>query len=147
MITRRLLIVTAACAPLGRALAADQPLVEVWKTPTCGCCKVWVRHLEDAGFRAKVTDLPDLTAVKSRFRVPPELSSCHTALVEGYVVEGHMPADDVIRMLRERPKIRGLFTPGMPAGSPGMESPNPEPYDVLALDESGKVSVFATHRP
>jgi hypothetical protein len=147
MISRRLLVAAAACAPLGAALAADAPVVEVWKTPTCGCCKVWVRHLEDAGFRVQVAELADLAPIKARFRVPPELSSCHTALVSGYVVEGHVPADDVIRLLRERPKIRGIFTPGMPVGSPGMEGPNPEPYDVLALDDAGKVSVFATHRP
>lgn len=150
MITRRLLLATAAGAPLGgitRAWAAASPMMEIWKTPTCGCCRVWVRHVEDAGFRTTVTDLADVGPVKARLGVPPELSSCHTGLVEGYVVEGHVPADDVIRMLRERPKIRGLFVPGMPIGSPGMEGPGGTPYDVLALDAAGKASVYATHKP
>lgn len=146
---RRLLsfaLVGVACsaAPL---LAADAPVVEVWKTSTCGCCKAWVRHLEDAGFKVKVTEVDDVAPIKQKFKVPPELSSCHTALVDGYVVEGHVPADDIVRLLRQKPKIKGIYVPGMPAGSPGMEAPRGERYDVLALDDSGKVSVFATHQP
>ncbi len=126
---------------------ADAPLIEVWKTPTCGCCTAWLRHLEKAGFQVRVTNLQDLAPVKRRFRVPPELSSCHTAVVDGYVVEGHVPADDILRLLKEQPKIEGILVPGMPAGSPGMEAPNGERYDVLAVDVAGAVSVFATHQP
>lgn len=129
------------------AVAADPPVIEVWKTPTCGCCKVWVRHVEAAGYKVKVNELPDVTPVKQRLKVPPELSSCHTAVVEGYIVEGHVPADDITRLLKQRPKVQGIYVPGMPIGSPGMEGPGGQKYDVLAVDDAGKVSVFATHQP
>lgn len=137
--------------PLGAtsapAVAAEPPVIEVWKTPTCGCCKVWIRHVEEAGYKVKVNELPDVTPVKQRLKVPPELSSCHTAVVEGYIVEGHVPADDITRLLKQRPKVQGIYVPGMPIGSPGMEGPGAEKYDVLAVDDAGKVSVFATHKP
>ena len=129
------------------ASAAEPPLVEVWKSPTCGCCTVWVRHLEAAGFRVQVTDLVDVAPVKQRFAVPPELASCHTARVAGYVVEGHVPAGDIARLLREQPRVRGLFVPGMPVGSPGMEGAGARPYEVLAVDGAGSTTVFATHGP
>jgi hypothetical protein len=128
-------------------IAAEPEPVQVWKTSTCGCCKVWVKHLRDAGFRVQVTDLEDVAPVKRRLKVPPELSSCHTAVVADYVVEGHVPARDIVRMLKERPKIRGIFLPGMPVGSPGMEGPNGDKYEVLALDDADHVSVFAVHQP
>ncbi|MCC7257784.1 MAG: DUF411 domain-containing protein [Gammaproteobacteria bacterium] len=131
----------------GAAMAAELPVVQVWKTPTCGCCRVWVQHLEAAGLRVQVTDLADLTAVKQRFAVPPQLASCHTARVAGYVVEGHVPAGDLLRLLREKPAIRGIYVPGMPIGSPGMEGAHAQPYDVLAVDAEGAVGVFATHAP
>jgi len=126
---------------------AEPVTVEVWKTPSCGCCRVWVRHLQDAGFRVRSTDLEDVAPVKRRLGVPPELSSCHTAVVNGYVVEGHVPAADIVRMLKERPRIKGIYVPGMPIGSPGMEGPNGEKYEVLALDDGSHVSVFAVHQP
>ena len=126
---------------------ADGPTVEVWKSSTCGCCKAWVRHLEAAGFRVKVTEMDDVTPIKQQFRVPPELSSCHTARVGGYVVEGHVPAEDILRMLKTQPKIIGIYVPGMPIGSPGMEGPGGTGYSVLALDAAGKTSVFSTHKP
>lgn len=129
------------------AVAADPPVIEVWKTPTCGCCKVWVRHVEEAGYRVRVNELPDVTPVKQRLAVPPELSSCHTAVVDGYIVEGHVPADDIARLLEQRPKVQGIYVPGMPIGSPGMEGPGAQKYDVLAVDDAGKVSIFATHQP
>jgi hypothetical protein len=135
---------------LGRsenATAADPPLVEVWKTPACGCCKIWVRHLEEAGFRVKVTDMDDVTPIKQQFKVPPQLSSCHTARVGGYTVEGHVPADDIVRMLKTKAKVTGIYVPGMPIGSPGMEGPYGEEYEVLALDATGRTSVFSTHKP
>lgn len=121
--------------------------VEVWKSASCGCCRAWVKHLQDAGFRVRVTEVDDVAPVKRQFHVPPRLSSCHTAVVNGYVVEGHVPAADIARMLKEQPKIRGLFVPGMPVGSPGMEGPNGARYEVLALDDAGKVTVFAVHGP
>ena len=141
-----LLAIGPAAFPV-TARAADAPTVEVWKSPTCGCCKAWVKHIEDAGFRVQLHQLDDVAPIKRQFKVPPELSSCHTAVVDGYVVEGHVPADDIIRMLKEHPAIKGIYAPGMPVGSPGMEGAGGTDYDVLALDAAGKVSVFATHKP
>ena len=129
------------------AAGAQEPVVEVYKSPTCGCCVKWVAHLEQHGFTVKVVDVPDPSVVKSRVAVPGRLASCHTALVDGYIVEGHVPATDVRRLLEERPSIAGLAVPGMPMGSPGMEGPNPTPYDVLTFDRSGTLTVFSSHRP
>lgn len=127
--------------------AADAPLLRVWKTPTCGCCGVWVDHMEKAGFRTEVTDLQDVSPVKAREGVPPRVHSCHTAVVDGYVVEGHVPAEDVKRLLREKPDVLGIAVGGMPAGSPGMESPRPQAYDVHAIHRDGSLSVWASHGP
>lgn len=122
--------------------------IQVWKTPTCGCCSKWIDHLEAAGFSVEATDLPDLSSVKREHAVPSTLESCHTALVEGYVLEGHVPAGDVERLLAERPAgIKGLAVPEMPLGSPGMEHSDPtlhQPYDVMSFGQSG-VQVFASH--
>ena len=124
---------------------ADLPLVRVWRTPTCGCCGDWVEHMRAAGFPVEVHDLPSLTAKKEEHGIAPEHQSCHTATVEGYLVEGHVPADLVRRMLAEGPDIRGLTVPGMPAGSPGMEVPGrKDPYDVLALLDDGSAVVYAS---
>jgi len=117
-------------------------VVQVYKTPTCGCCTGWVDHLREQGFTVEAIDLPDLTAVKARLGVDPDLMSCHTATVDGYVVEGHVPAGTIRRLLAERPEISGIAVPGMPIGSPGMEGPNPEAYFVVAFDRSGARSVF-----
>ena len=125
--------------------AADAPLVKVWKTPTCGCCGKWVRHMQSAGFRVEVTDLANVDPVKTANGIPLNLASCHTALVGGYVIEGHVPASDVRRLLKERPDILGLAAPGMPPGSPGMDVPGSPPYDVLSLGKDGKTAVYATH--
>jgi hypothetical protein len=123
------------------------PRIIVNKTPTCGCCGLWVRHLQQAGFTTDVRDMDDLGAVKERVGIPYGLGSCHTAEVDGYFVEGHVPADDIKRLLRERPDARGLTVPGMPAGSPGMEVPSGkiDRYDVLLVGKDGKTSVYATH--
>jgi hypothetical protein len=147
-VKRRTLLAGLAlgAAALRVARAADQaPVVKVWRTPTCGCCGAWVRHLEASGFRVEVTIQDDLSAIKAKHGVPPGLESCHTAVVGGYVVEGHVPADDVKRLLRERPPVAGLVVPGMPAGSPGMEAPVSEPYATLALAADGTTTVFARH--
>ena len=103
-------------------------------------------HLRASGFPVKEENIPDVTPIKRRYSVPERLEACHTALVEGYVIEGHVPADLIDRLLRERPRAAGLAVPGMPAGSPGMDSPGqaPEPYQVLLFDRSGKTIVFAT---
>ena len=120
--------------------AAD---IVVYKSPTCGCCSKWVDHLEKNGFSVEVHDQRDMGIIKDRFGVPRNLQSCHTAQVGGYFVEGHVPADVIRRMLEEKPAIQGLAVPGMPMGSPGMEGPRKDPYDVLAYDEAGKPSVYA----
>ena len=123
------------------------PLVEVYKSKTCGCCSKWVDHMRAAGFRVNATDVPDVNVYKQQYGLPPQLASCHTAVVDGYVIEGHVPADDVIRMLRERPEIKGIAVPGMPLGSPGMESSNPERYETIAFDSQGRQAVYAVHDP
>lgn len=127
--------------------AEDLASVTVYKTPRCGCCVKWVEHLEANGFRVESRNLPDLRALKASHGVPAGLTACHTALVDGYVVEGHVPASDVARLLEERPPIRGIAVPGMPIGSPGMEGPNPEAYRVLSFDNQGRVAEFSAHGP
>lgn len=123
------------------------PPVVVYKTETCGCCNGWVEHLRAAGFTVDARNVRDLMSVKIDAGVPGPLVTCHTALVDGYVVEGHVPVDQLKRMLAERPDIAGIGVPGMPMGSPGMESPNPEAYQVIAFDRDGAVSVYAEIDP
>ena len=107
---------------------------------------MWVSHLRENGFTVKTTDVPNMNKIKSDMGVPIRLGSCHTAIVDGYVVEGHVPANDIKRMLEERPDFKGISVPGMPIGSPGMEGPNPQPYDVIAFDADGSLTRFASHR-
>ncbi len=118
----------------------------VYKTPTCGCCKKWVEHVQAAGFQVEVHDTADVTPVKNEHGLPQHLASCHTAIVDGYVIEGHVPADVIRRLLAERPQVAGIAVPGMPMGSPGMEVPGGQahPYDVIAFARNGTVSVFET---
>lgn len=127
--------------------AAKKPHLVVYKSPTCGCCAKWVEHVNAAGFTSETTNLPDVTPIKVKNGVTPALASCHTSLVGGYVIEGHVPAEDIQRLLRERPAIVGLAAPGMPAGSPGMDVPGSPPYQVLSFDKQGRTKVFATHTP
>ena len=149
MMRRHFLGTMVMFAAIGaRASAQKDMAIQVFKDPTCGCCSLWVEHLRKAGFTATVTDVEDMTAIKTKHRVPANARSCHTALVTGYVVEGHVPAKDIQRMLRERPAIVGIAVPGMPIGSPGMEvaGMKPHPYDVLAFDKAGDTRVFASYR-
>jgi hypothetical protein len=142
------IIVTAALFAGGLAAAQRPaaPLVEVYKSPTCGCCSLWVKHLEAHGFRTRVTDVEDITAVKTKQGVPARLSSCHTGIVNGYVLEGHVPAADVQRLLKDKPAVAGLAVPGMPIGSPGMEAGSTvQRYDVLAFTKQGATKVFASY--
>jgi len=127
--------------------AASQLMIEVYKDPACGCCSKWVDHLREQGFVVRATDTTDLAAFKVSHAVPRSLQSCHTALVDGYVIEGHVPAADVRRLLEERPAIAGLAVPGMPIGSPGMEveGMQAQPYDVMAFERDGGARVFARH--
>lgn len=129
---------------------AALPTMTVYKSASCGCCTLWVEHAQAAGFTVRTVNTDDLNSVKREMGIPPRLASCHTVMVGGYVVEGHVPADDVKRLLREKPKVRGLAVPGMPIGSPGMEQGPPsgyERYDVLTFDATGATKVFATHGP
>jgi hypothetical protein len=136
----------AASAPqAGQAAPAGGTRMVVYKTPTCGCCRAWVENMQSAGFAVEVHDMPDVAPVKHEHGLPGHLASCHTAVVDGYVVEGHVPADVIRRMLRERPQVAGIAVPGMPAGSPGMEmGGRKDPYDVIAFSRDGKVSVYET---
>ena len=122
---------------------AGGPTIEVWKSPTCGCCEMWVDHLREHGFEVVTEDVDDLGMIKRMAGVPDHLQACHTAKVGDYVIEGHVPATAIERLLEERPDILGLTVPGMPAGSPGMPSPTPDRYQVLTLGE-GEPGVFAT---
>lgn len=123
------------------------PVVDVHKDPNCGCCSKWVEHLRQHDFTVRVTDTNDLGAVKAAYGVPSQVESCHTALVGGYVVEGHVPAADIVRLLQERPAIAGIGVAGMPIGSPGMEVPGTkaQPYEVVAFDKDARTHVFARH--
>jgi len=142
-----LLTVALAGSPLIAWAEQTGPAVQVYKSATCGCCSKWVDHLRAAGFAVEATNVPDVNLYKQEHGVPPQLASCHTALVDGYVIEGHVPADDVIKLLRERPEIIGLAVPGMPMGSPGMESSQPQYFETIAFDSSGARSVFMAHQP
>lgn len=121
--------------------------VTVYKSPACGCCRGWVEHMRRAGFTVKAQDVEDIQVVKTTYGLPLKLASCHTSLAGGYVLEGHIPAEVVERVLRERPKVAGLAVPGMPVGSPGMEQGSRrDPYDILAFDKQGKTSVYESRR-
>ncbi len=128
----------SAAKPAG----VESPVMQIYKTPTCGCCGDWVTHVEQAGFRTEVHDLRSVAAVKAQAGVPHHLESCHTTLVGDYVVEGHVPADVIQRLLREKPEVAGIAVPGMPMGSPGMEGPWKDPYDVIAFRRDGSQYVF-----
>ncbi len=135
----------AALGLAAPALASPDEVV-MYKDPNCGCCGKWAEHMRSAGFPVKEVASPRMDLVKQEAGVPEALGSCHTAKVAGYVVEGHVPAADVRRMLAEKPAIRGLSAPGMPLGSPGMEGPYPaERYDVVSFDAQGRSAVFSKH--
>jgi len=120
--------------------------VTVFRSPTCGCCALWIKHMEAAGFRVKDEVTEDMAAIKQQYGVSESLASCHTTVAAGYVIEGHIPAPDVERLLSEKPDVVGIAVPGMPIGSPGMESGNyVEPYTVFSFDEKGATSSFAEH--
>jgi hypothetical protein len=134
------------------AMLAPAPLyaqsgqaVTVYKEPTCGCCGGWVRHMTKAGFAVTALDVSNIGAIKTKFGIPDALATCHTAEVEGYLVEGHVPAVVVERLLRERPKAKGVAVPGMPLGAPGMENPLHETYEVILFGDNGQ-SVFVRCR-
>lgn len=150
LLSATLLLTLAASSSVlaTRAQGAGQPLpaVTVYKDPNCGCCSLWVQHMERAGFRVTATNTSDMPALRAKLGVPRPVQSCHTAVVGDLIVEGHVPADDVKRMLISGQKVKGLAVPGMPIGSPGMEQGSTKhQYSVLTFDASGRTSVFATH--
>lgn len=126
----------------GQAFANEMVM---YKSPYCGCCSGWAETMRQAGFTVIEKQQEDMDVIKVRYGVPDELSSCHTAIVDGYVIEGHVPVADVVRLLKERPKISGMTAPGMPMTAPGMQEGNlpPKDYDVLAFDKDGHVTVFS----
>lgn len=134
-------VVNVAAQPAQDSL----PLVTVYKSPTCGCCTAWVDHMRNAGFRVATVDTADVNPVKQRHGVPDALGSCHTATIGQYVIEGHVPAEDIRRLLAETRDVKGLAVPGMPVGSPGMEGAYRQAYEVIAFTSGAASSVFARH--
>lgn len=145
---RALLLALAALPFAGYAPAAQKVLVEVWKDPNCGCCQDWVKHLQDAGFAVKVTHGGN-DAMRAKLGMPQKFASCHTALAGGYAIEGHVPAREIRRLLREKPQAVGLAVPGMVVGSPGMDGPayhgRRDPYDVVLVGRAGDGRVYASY--
>ncbi|RQO34801.1 metal-binding protein [Herminiimonas sp. KBW02] len=128
----------------GFALAKAQPVINVYKSATCGCCTEWITHLEQNGFKVNAHNVPNTAAYRTKYGVPSALGSCHTGIIDGYALEGHVPAADIKRLLAEKPKAKGLAVPGMPMGSPGMEvegQPS-DAYDVLLFQADGKTRVY-----
>ena len=139
----------AAPVPVAETAPAASllPTLVVHKSPTCGCCSAWIEHVEKAGYPVEVVNEEDLNPLKLALGVPPGKGSCHTAIVEGYFIEGHVPVEDVARLLMERPDARGLAVPGMPVGSPGMEVPSGEvqPYTVYLVNKDGSTTPFSEY--
>jgi len=150
--TNRRLFLRAALATgtgwlLTRPVSALRPdsagKLVIYKTPTCGCCGKWVTHVQQAGFVTEVHDLDNVGPIKAKYGVPAELSSCHTCLIDNYVIEGHVPADVITKLLKEKPAVVGIAAPGMPVGSPGMEvGGRKDPYEIVTFDRKGKTTVF-----
>lgn len=142
-----LLSVALAAGIVGTSLSAPALAAEitVYKSPWCGCCSKWADHLQAKGHTVATKNMESLDAIKKLAGVPEDLQSCHTAMVDGYVLEGHVPAKDIERLLAERPKARGLAVPGMPVGSPGMEGGAPERFDVMLFGTDGSTSVYARY--
>ena len=146
---RRTFLLSGAALVLTRPAFADiTPPMKVFKTPTCGCCTAWVEHIRQAGFAVDAQDVDQdaLYAFKDRLQIAPELAGCHTAVMGDYFIEGHVPASDIVRLLAEQPKARGLTVPGMPMSSPGMAGPGAgDSFDTLLVGSDGSTSVFASH--
>lgn len=144
---KTLTIATLLLAGVATTAHAAQEIT-VYKSPTCGCCKKWVSYLEDKGYQVKSQDMQDLKFIKNMSGVKSQYASCHTAVIDGYVVEGHVPVADIERMLKEKPDIIGISAPGMPVGSPGMEQGNRhDNYDVISLEKDGSAKRYAQHGP
>jgi len=140
----------ASTAAIAQSATTEKPpLLQVWKDPSCGCCGDWVKHLQASGFLVQVIDTGNVAARK-HLGMPDTLGSCHTARIGGYVIEGHVPARDILRLLREKPNALGLAVPGLPIGSPGLDGPGykgrREPYCLLLVQSAGRATVFQSHR-
>ncbi len=121
--------------------------ITVYRSPNCGCCGVWIEHAQKHGFKVKDVKTEEMEALKQKHNIPPELASCHTTIIDGYVMEGHIPVDDIKRFVTEKPDFAGLAVPGMPLGSPGMEAGDmKQPFNVLAFNQEGEVEVFEEHQ-
>ncbi len=145
---RRELVIAMGLALLAPiAMAQPAPLVEVWKSDSCGCCGEWIKHLQKNGFVTKVHSVPDAAPMRRALGIPDRLGSCHTAKVGVYAIEGHVPASDIRKLLAQKPKAAGLTAPGMPQGSPGMDVPDSPPYEVLLVGEDGRATLFTRHQP
>lgn len=141
---RRTLLQGMLASMLGIQLPAQAglPVIEVYKTPSCSCCHLWVAHLRENGFTVNTHDVSSTDGYRQKFGVPQALASCHTGMVGGYALEGHVPAREIQRLLAQRPKVKGLAVPGMVQGSPGMEGARSVPYDVLAFSADGQYTVY-----
>ncbi|WP_026354590.1 DUF411 domain-containing protein [Massilia niastensis] len=128
------------CVPVFAMAAA--PVIDVFKSASCGCCAAWVEHLTSNGFATRVVNVDNPSDYRERGGIPNELGSCHTGMVQGYAIEGHVPASEIKRLLAENPKAKGLAVPAMPLGSPGMEGPRKDPFDVLLVHANGRTTVF-----
>ncbi|MDQ3077954.1 MAG: DUF411 domain-containing protein [Pseudomonadota bacterium] len=143
---RKTLFTSLAVVVMFVGTAAHAATMTVYKSPTCGCCAKWVEHVEKHGFEVKVVPTADMMAVKMKAGVPDDLYSCHTTMVGGYVVEGHVPAADIKRLLAQKPRARGIAVAGMPMGAPGMEhGDHRQPYSTMLIGANGKASLFAKH--
>jgi hypothetical protein len=146
---RRHLLKTLLAAAFGAPLIAaaapatiPAPVIDVYKSANCGCCGAWVEHLQKSGFTVRAHNVANAPAYRAKFGIPEQLGSCHTGMVDGYALEGHVPARDIKRLLAQRPKAVGLAVPGMPQGSPGMEAAQSDPYDVVLVQRDGRHSVY-----
>ena len=143
---RRAFLLSIALAGIAPGVTAQAvPMVEVWRSPTCGCCGGWVRHLQENGLATRVYMVEDTSPARRSLGMPDRFAACHSARAGGYALEGHVPASDIRRLLREKPKAKGLAVPGMPAASPGMDVPDSPPYDVFLVRNYGSTEVFARH--
>jgi hypothetical protein len=142
MFVRLSRVIASGLVALPLLASAATPVLEVYKSAMCGCCKEWVKHLEANGLRVNVHDVANPSDVREKMGIPDQLGSCHTATVGGYAIEGHVPAAEIKRLLANRPKAKGLAVPAMPMGAPGMEGPRRDPYDVLLVQDGGRTSVY-----
>lgn len=142
---RTLPLLLALLVGAGSAWAQSATQVEVFKSPYCGCCEKWIEHMQKNGFKVNAHNVNDVPAVRKSLGMPDRVGSCHTAKVGGYLIEGHVPAADIQRLLKEKPKAVGLAAPGMPQGAPGMETATPVPYQTLLVQADGSTTVFAKH--